>query len=465
MARRVAERLAAGQLQERVQVTGEDDLARLATSFNQMASNLQRQIRQLEELSRVQQQFVSDVSHELRTPLTTVRMAGDVLHDARRSLRPRDVARGRAAADRARPVRDAAGRPARDQPLRRRRRRARPRRGQPGRRRPPGRRPDPGAGRPARHPASWSTRPTTPCLAEADVRRVERIVRNLVTNAIDHAETPRRRGPRRRRRPGRRDRRPRLRRRAAARGVGDGLQPLLAGRPRPGPHQRRHRPRAVDLARGHPPARRLAAGLGAARRGRPVPADPAAARRRRRCGRARCRWSPPTPRRWSRERADAGPSPACRRCWRCSPPRPASALPDGPVPSCPADDRCAPSPTPTCELRAAAARRRATRRQVDRERLPARDDGLPGPHRRGRASSSPATPGAPGSPSSRSSSTRAAAAPRRAAWSRSTSSARTGSTAAATWRGAARRAGDIRLRFPMVAGGRRVADRRGARTR
>ena len=88
MARRVAERLAAGQLQERLQVKGEDDLARLATSFNQMASNLQRQIRQLEELSRVQQQFVSDVSHELRTPLTTVRMAGDVLHDARRSFDP-----------------------------------------------------------------------------------------------------------------------------------------------------------------------------------------------------------------------------------------------------------------------------------------------------------------------------------------------------------------------------------------
>ena len=82
MARQVAERLAAGELQERLRVRGEDDLARLATSFNQMASNLQRQIRQLEELSRVQRRFVSDVSHELRTPLTTVRMASDVIHDA-----------------------------------------------------------------------------------------------------------------------------------------------------------------------------------------------------------------------------------------------------------------------------------------------------------------------------------------------------------------------------------------------
>src|SRR5205823_480891 len=69
-------------------VTGDDDLARLAISFNQMASNLQRQIRQLEELSRVQRRFVSDVSHELRTPLTTVRMAGDVLHDARDGFDP-----------------------------------------------------------------------------------------------------------------------------------------------------------------------------------------------------------------------------------------------------------------------------------------------------------------------------------------------------------------------------------------
>lgn len=88
MAREIAERLAAGRLDQRMRVRGEDDLARLATSFNQMAASLQRQIRQLEELSRVQRRFVSDVSHELRTPITTVRMAADVLHDARRSFDP-----------------------------------------------------------------------------------------------------------------------------------------------------------------------------------------------------------------------------------------------------------------------------------------------------------------------------------------------------------------------------------------
>ena len=88
LARRVAERIASGRLEERMHVHGEDDIARLATSFNQMADALQQQIRQLVELSRVQRQFVSDVSHELRTPLTTVRMAGDVLHDSRGTFEP-----------------------------------------------------------------------------------------------------------------------------------------------------------------------------------------------------------------------------------------------------------------------------------------------------------------------------------------------------------------------------------------
>ena len=79
----VSERLTAGALNERMQVSGEDDLARLATSFNAMADSLQRQIRQLEDLSQLQQRFTSDVSHELRTPLTTIRMAADLIYASR----------------------------------------------------------------------------------------------------------------------------------------------------------------------------------------------------------------------------------------------------------------------------------------------------------------------------------------------------------------------------------------------
>ncbi|MFR9723827.1 MtrAB system histidine kinase MtrB [Streptomyces sp. MS19] len=88
MAARIAERLAAGRLQERMKVSGEDDIARLGESFNKMARNLQLKIQQMEELSRMQRRFVSDVSHELRTPLTTVRMAADVIHEARTGFDP-----------------------------------------------------------------------------------------------------------------------------------------------------------------------------------------------------------------------------------------------------------------------------------------------------------------------------------------------------------------------------------------
>jgi two-component system sensor histidine kinase MtrB len=188
MARRVAERLAAGELQERLRVTGEDDLARLAGSFNQMATSLQRQIRQLEELSRVQRRFVSDVSHELRTPLTTVRLAGSVLHDARDEF---DPATRRAAellqteldrfetllVDLLEISRFDAGAAALDLE-------------------------DVNLTDVVRRVVETTTAlaeqrrttivvraPESPCIAEADVRRVERIVRNLVTNAIDHAES------------------------------------------------------------------------------------------------------------------------------------------------------------------------------------------------------------------------------------------------------------------------------------
>jgi two-component system, OmpR family, sensor histidine kinase MtrB len=85
-AARAAQRLSAGQLEERMIVGGADDLAALATSFNDMAASLQEKLGQLEELSKVQRQFVSDVSHELRTPMTTIRMAAEILFESREEL-------------------------------------------------------------------------------------------------------------------------------------------------------------------------------------------------------------------------------------------------------------------------------------------------------------------------------------------------------------------------------------------
>ncbi|TFC80226.1 HAMP domain-containing histidine kinase [Cryobacterium sp. TMS1-20-1] len=88
VAAETSQKLASGDLMVRIPEKGEDVIATLARSFNGMADSLQSQIRELADLSEVQQRFVSDVSHELRTPLTTIRLAGDVLYDQRASFPP-----------------------------------------------------------------------------------------------------------------------------------------------------------------------------------------------------------------------------------------------------------------------------------------------------------------------------------------------------------------------------------------
>ncbi len=87
-AARVAERFTSGDLNQRMQVDRQDEIATLGNSFNEMAASIQQQIMRLENLSRVQQRFVSDVSHELRTPLTTLRMASEVIYSSRNNFDP-----------------------------------------------------------------------------------------------------------------------------------------------------------------------------------------------------------------------------------------------------------------------------------------------------------------------------------------------------------------------------------------
>lgn len=183
----IAVRLASGQLTERMTEKGAHELAQLARSFNEMAMSLQEQIRQLEELSHLQRRFVSDVSHELRTPLTTIRMAAEVLYASRQTF-PTAVARScellstqldrfeallsdlleisrfdagaadldaenadvgvllRRVIDLTEPLAESKGTQLRVH------------------------------------------KPDEPVRADVDVRRVERIVRNLISNAIEHAE-------------------------------------------------------------------------------------------------------------------------------------------------------------------------------------------------------------------------------------------------------------------------------------
>ncbi|GAA0441882.1 sensor histidine kinase MtrB [Actinoplanes capillaceus] len=187
VAARTAQRLSAGLLDQRMKVDGEDDLALLAAAFNQMAANLQRQIVRLEEMSRLQRRFTSDVSHELRTPLTTVRMAADLIFSERADFDPA-VARSaellQAELDRFEELltdlleisRFDAGFAALDAehtdlvPI---------------------------VERVAERLTGLAERagvelelrlPDTPVIAEVDPRRVERVLRNLVGNAVEHGE-------------------------------------------------------------------------------------------------------------------------------------------------------------------------------------------------------------------------------------------------------------------------------------
>ncbi|MGH2690953.1 MAG: ATP-binding protein [Actinomycetota bacterium] len=80
-ASRAARRVAEGLFKTRLEVEGGDELAALATSFNEMAAGL-------EEMINRERRFAGDVSHELRTPLTTLRASTDYLLGHAEGLTP-----------------------------------------------------------------------------------------------------------------------------------------------------------------------------------------------------------------------------------------------------------------------------------------------------------------------------------------------------------------------------------------
>jgi two-component system sensor histidine kinase MtrB len=84
----IATEFTAGDFRKRLKVESQDEIATLGLAFNEMAESIEQQIARLENLSRVQQRFVSDVSHELRTPLTTLRMASEVIFSSKDNFDP-----------------------------------------------------------------------------------------------------------------------------------------------------------------------------------------------------------------------------------------------------------------------------------------------------------------------------------------------------------------------------------------
>ncbi|MCD2468535.1 HAMP domain-containing histidine kinase [Streptomyces sp. MBT42] len=89
---RATRELAEGDLGSRVTVTGHDELAALARTFNETADALQASDARLREQEAKARRFVADVSHELRTPLAAMTMVATVLEEDADQL-PADAAR------------------------------------------------------------------------------------------------------------------------------------------------------------------------------------------------------------------------------------------------------------------------------------------------------------------------------------------------------------------------------------
>ncbi len=76
---RTARQISGGDLSERAQVTGEDEIGLLAENFNHMADELERYIDELRDAMERQETFMGDFAHELKTPMTAIIGYADLL--------------------------------------------------------------------------------------------------------------------------------------------------------------------------------------------------------------------------------------------------------------------------------------------------------------------------------------------------------------------------------------------------
>ena len=76
-----AKHIAAGEFGRKIQVESEDEIGRLASSFNCMSKQLGEKIQAIEQLSKQRHELLSDVSHELRTPLTVIKGYSEAVLD------------------------------------------------------------------------------------------------------------------------------------------------------------------------------------------------------------------------------------------------------------------------------------------------------------------------------------------------------------------------------------------------
>lgn len=72
-------RMAEGELDQRVAVRGDDEIALLSADFNVMSHRIQRQVQELRDAARRQEDFIGSFAHEIKTPLTSMIGYADLL--------------------------------------------------------------------------------------------------------------------------------------------------------------------------------------------------------------------------------------------------------------------------------------------------------------------------------------------------------------------------------------------------
>ncbi|MCX5012120.1 MULTISPECIES: HAMP domain-containing sensor histidine kinase [unclassified Streptomyces] len=83
-----ARRLGEGELDHRLDVSGTDELADLAHTFNKTAEALEKKVADMSAREESSRRFVADMSHELRTPLTALTAVAEVLEEEVDDLDP-----------------------------------------------------------------------------------------------------------------------------------------------------------------------------------------------------------------------------------------------------------------------------------------------------------------------------------------------------------------------------------------
>lgn len=77
----VAKAMASGDYSKRIEVMGEDEIAELGKALNSLGADLDAYVAKMERTEKIRRDFVANVSHELRTPITIIRGYNEAIND------------------------------------------------------------------------------------------------------------------------------------------------------------------------------------------------------------------------------------------------------------------------------------------------------------------------------------------------------------------------------------------------